>query len=340
MTLHTNIKQPAIYLSRPLLAEVYGAGFTKSSGGRVCHFLCVLHVLPLIGTQFYELRHPRMSKIHRDSDRRWADGIHMDELERIALSTITIGKDPTNDDDDREIEEWCAELFRKADSLQKRRASDAFRSEEQAVPANKVAEAPPVKRARRDKDEENPQQTTGVAQKARMNNGEPLVPIENTRTAQGAVDAATCADAPTKAVVGGDDHEERRQGESSLMGHLQKSWIYIPGQNKGSELRLNVKEAQIVAANTIHLFEAFLAGCGWTSTNQRARPGRRRQGIIVVNKEESYEMMEKLIALARTTDDTDRKPIFILNLSAFSDLRQVDSGKDVVLEDYFVAKIV
>ena len=51
-------------------------------------------------------------------------------------------------------------------------------------------------------------------------------------------------------------------------------------------------------------------------------------------------MMEKLIALARTADDTDRKPIFILNLSAFSDLQQVDGGKDVVLEDYFVAKIV
>ncbi|KAK2463717.1 hypothetical protein APHAL10511_004468 [Amanita phalloides] len=81
---------PTIVFKRPLLAELVGAGFTKSANSK-----------------YYELRFPRITRVYRTSERTWGDGINLQELQEIALSCV--GKDrPFKDVDD-----WCNYLWGK-----------------------------------------------------------------------------------------------------------------------------------------------------------------------------------------------------------------------------------
>ncbi|KAF9005903.1 hypothetical protein BDQ17DRAFT_316501 [Cyathus striatus] len=82
---------PRVVLRVPLLAELFGAGFTKSAN--------CMH---------YELRFPRITKIHRKQERTWEDAIRLDELNSIAMESAGVKK-PEND-----IDEWAGDLFGKS----------------------------------------------------------------------------------------------------------------------------------------------------------------------------------------------------------------------------------
>ncbi|KAG6812389.1 hypothetical protein H0H92_003070 [Tricholoma furcatifolium] len=76
-TLLSSLPEPPFLLKIPLLAELYGAGFTKSPGSR-----------------HYELRFPRTTKIHRPSDRPWTEGINLKELHKVAC--MSVGRDSSS----------------------------------------------------------------------------------------------------------------------------------------------------------------------------------------------------------------------------------------------------
>ncbi|KAI0272640.1 hypothetical protein BC834DRAFT_356527 [Gloeopeniophorella convolvens] len=91
VTLFPGIPPPSIMLHVPLLGEVYGGGFTKADN-------CT----------FYELRWPRMTKLHRRAERDWRNGASIEELQRIAHESI--GRDPSN----KEVTDWVSDLWGKA----------------------------------------------------------------------------------------------------------------------------------------------------------------------------------------------------------------------------------
>ncbi|KAI0642398.1 hypothetical protein C8Q79DRAFT_251688 [Trametes meyenii] len=83
------VPPPAVFLREPLLAEVFGAGFTKAPRSLI-----------------YELRFPRIAKVFRPSDRPWTDGVALPELQQLARAAV--GRDrPGKAEDD-----WARAVFR------------------------------------------------------------------------------------------------------------------------------------------------------------------------------------------------------------------------------------
>ncbi|KAI0742007.1 hypothetical protein C8Q80DRAFT_1260737 [Daedaleopsis nitida] len=87
-TLCPNLAPPTVFLPHPLLAELFGAGFTKAQG-----------------SLFYELRFPRISKIYRPSDRPWKDGTTLKEYQTIARTVV--GRDRSGKAED----DWAKTIF-------------------------------------------------------------------------------------------------------------------------------------------------------------------------------------------------------------------------------------
>ncbi|KDQ61659.1 hypothetical protein JAAARDRAFT_31124 [Jaapia argillacea MUCL 33604] len=84
---------PDVMLVEPLLADLYGAGFTKAPGSK-----------------YYELRFPRLTKVYRPSERPWRDGLTTQSLQRIARESV--GKDRPGKD----VNDWCKDLWGKPTS--------------------------------------------------------------------------------------------------------------------------------------------------------------------------------------------------------------------------------
>ncbi|RPD64481.1 hypothetical protein L226DRAFT_545021 [Lentinus tigrinus ALCF2SS1-7] len=130
-----NLPQPAVLLQKPLLAELFGAGFSKAQG-----------------SMFYELRFPRVSKVHRPSERPWSDGITLQEYQQIARAAV--GRDrPGKAEDD-----WAKTIFRPDEPAspgvrcpKKRKQTEMFWIEKLEVADGKTRSGgSPSKRARPD----------------------------------------------------------------------------------------------------------------------------------------------------------------------------------------------
>ncbi|KJA15564.1 hypothetical protein HYPSUDRAFT_101902, partial [Hypholoma sublateritium FD-334 SS-4] len=65
------ISKPTVVLRTPLLVELFGAGFTKAAH-----------------SQHYELRFPRITKIHRPNERSWTESMSLAELNVIAFECV------------------------------------------------------------------------------------------------------------------------------------------------------------------------------------------------------------------------------------------------------------
>lgn len=68
---------PSVIFPTPLLAELFGAGFTKSPA-----------------SPHYELRFPRITKVHRPSERGWDECVDLETLHKIACESV--GRDGTD----------------------------------------------------------------------------------------------------------------------------------------------------------------------------------------------------------------------------------------------------
>lgn len=251
----------------------------------------------------------------------YPSGIHLDELERIALATI--GKNtPCEEQDD-----WCDELWYRAMSTQKRKAVDAFESEEHAgqgtgAGADKKGAASARKKSRKENHEGNSGDMICVAAKSPMRNilGKPLVPIENIQPLL-LSDAKEGAGEKTQDQILPQDEEKNRHSSAEF---LEDSWIWL-SDPRSLEFR-DESVAHSIAANAVHSFAAFLTACGWTEQQNRRQSRtdsmrNKKRGIILVEKAQTPQYVEKLGVLERGL--ADRKPIFIFNLSTFSkDCRQ------------------
>ncbi|EJD40837.1 hypothetical protein AURDEDRAFT_170030 [Auricularia subglabra TFB-10046 SS5] len=77
------VARPQVLLRVPFLAEVMGAGFTKARGGNN-----------------YELRFPRILKVHRPFDRRWTEGVNIEEYQGLARCAVGRERKGKHVDDD------------------------------------------------------------------------------------------------------------------------------------------------------------------------------------------------------------------------------------------------
>ncbi|KAA1470337.1 hypothetical protein DENSPDRAFT_797606 [Dentipellis sp. KUC8613] len=70
-TFFKGLSPPFIMLNKPVLADVFGAGFTKADNSK-----------------YYELRWPRISKLHRTGERDWKDAVTLQGLQDIAHEVV------------------------------------------------------------------------------------------------------------------------------------------------------------------------------------------------------------------------------------------------------------
>ncbi|KAI0358264.1 hypothetical protein OH77DRAFT_1449955 [Trametes cingulata] len=127
-----SLSPPIVCLRQPLLAELFGAGFTKAPRNL-----------------YYELRFPRIAKIYRPSDRPWIDGTTLPELQQIARAAV--GRDrPGKAEDD-----WARAMFRPDEPPSpgvhcpvKRKRTEELWVQRLAVVDSKVGGRSPAKKAR------------------------------------------------------------------------------------------------------------------------------------------------------------------------------------------------
>ncbi|EIM86610.1 DNA ligase/mRNA capping enzyme, partial [Stereum hirsutum FP-91666 SS1] len=70
---------PTVMMHEPLLAEVFGAGFTKDRGAKN-----------------YTLRFPRMTKLHRTNERSWRSAVSMSQFDKLAHEAV--GRESSKDE--------------------------------------------------------------------------------------------------------------------------------------------------------------------------------------------------------------------------------------------------
>ncbi|KAF9457521.1 hypothetical protein BDZ94DRAFT_1272939 [Collybia nuda] len=87
-TLLCSLQPPNWLLKTPLLAELFGAGFTKA-----------------YRSENYELRFPRLTKIHRPAERGWREAVTLVELQKIAHNSEGLGLP------DEDIKDWSSNLW-------------------------------------------------------------------------------------------------------------------------------------------------------------------------------------------------------------------------------------
>ncbi|KAK1227208.1 hypothetical protein PQX77_009842 [Marasmius sp. AFHP31] len=85
-------ERPQVLLQEPLLAEIFGDRFTKKHDRAP-----------------FEVRWPRILKIHRSGDRHWTEGIPFNKLQRTAATAVGLDQDVTED---------VARMFRQEGSVQ------------------------------------------------------------------------------------------------------------------------------------------------------------------------------------------------------------------------------
>ncbi|KAI0700149.1 hypothetical protein C8T65DRAFT_831678 [Cerioporus squamosus] len=159
-----NLPPPMVLLHQPLLAELFGAGFTKAQG-----------------SIFYELRFPRITKVHRPSERPWSDGVTLQEYQQIARTAV--GRDrPGKAEDD------CVKAMFRPDQPaspgarcpKKRKQTEMLWIEKlEAADGKKRAGASPSKRARLDTGEPR-RKTTDVGNAENITKGGEITIDEDT----------------------------------------------------------------------------------------------------------------------------------------------------------------
>lgn len=118
-TVYKGLRPPPSYVLRtPLLAELFGAGFTKAPSSK-----------------HYELRFPRVSKVYRPSERSWTEGADLQAINAAAWKSV--GRDRT----DENIDDWARNLFQCSGSShrpEKRNVPITARDENGPKPYKKI----------------------------------------------------------------------------------------------------------------------------------------------------------------------------------------------------------
>ncbi|KAJ6591764.1 hypothetical protein DFH09DRAFT_1137908 [Mycena vulgaris] len=309
---------PTMILREPLLAELFGAGFTKSPRSR-----------------HYELRFPRITKIFRTNERSWQDAITLQDLHKVARDCV--GRDRSNKDVDdwcnhvwgkpvspgitgalkrkAVADEWEEKLFASDRQLARKRGWTPFESRVLRSQARVATESPVPQRPRplgsrtNLGDSRSPRFAPAGAVRTPNPHPSPLLrllaypsPSSSPFAAQQRTDVQPPA-TPTE----------------SITDILLKSLVFIAPQTPTSRRRW---KAMIAPERIVHSAESLFAGCGWHSEPAHLPSPWVQQGVIVFDDVEEYAAERALILdvvkqrAALRSDRSDRKAIWCLKRQA------------------------
>lgn len=271
---------PAVVFSKPLLVELVGAGFTKSANCMVRNdHISYVHKL-LADFQYYELRFPRISRVYRMAERTWRDGVHLLELQEIALRCI--GKDrPLKDVDD-----WCTGLWGKnpspnSRSRLKRKASvDAWQHRLATLDGDF-----------------NPARTPFLFKESEMSN--PRAPVTHDPDSM----SGTLPQPPGVKQV---------QPLSGCEHMLRDALVWFP-----NDMDKTAWKEFIPPNRRLHTLESLLLGCGWKEITSRMQDEVKR-GIAMVHSHGCREFVVDTLRKYKcdahlTSSQAARRPILVVD---------------------------
>ncbi|KAJ7435078.1 hypothetical protein B0H11DRAFT_685749 [Mycena galericulata] len=294
---------PTRVLREPLLAELFGAGFTKS---------------PRSG--HYELRFPRITKIFRTGERSWRDGINLQALHQVARDSL--GKDRTNKD----VDDWGNGVWGKSVSpgVTLKRKARADEWEEKLVASDRKLAR---KRGWSDFDAriltnratESPVRSRPQPLGSRTNLGEfhlASSPAAQMATSRASASRPRTYPSPTSAIQKDPERKTPVKHRESISDVLSDSLVFVAAQSSRSRRQWKLK---IPSERLVHSLESLFIGCGWDSEHPPS-PWVQRGVIVLDDADESAHGSRVLVALderkALCKDQSVRKAILVLKRSA------------------------
>ncbi|KAF8216343.1 hypothetical protein K438DRAFT_1703159 [Mycena galopus ATCC 62051] len=279
-TIFPGLVPPAVILREPLLAELFGAGFTKSPRSR-----------------HYELRFPRITKIFRTRERSWQDGMNLQDLHKVARDIV--GRDRSNKD----IDDWNNDVWGKpvspgislkrkakadiweekliADDRRRARKQGWTAFDSRVLPATpRIRPSPPPLRTRTNLgDPGAPKSSLARTPRPQI----PSTPSPKPRLPSIYPSPTTSPLAVQPTIPTIQLPTISTENTQSISEVLSKSLVFVAAQNPISRQRWKLK---IPPERTVHSLEALFIACGWDSGGLSS-PCQIQRGIIVIDVDES-----------------------------------------------------
>ncbi|KAF8636408.1 hypothetical protein AX17_003590 [Amanita inopinata Kibby_2008] len=275
---------PAVMFNCPLLAEVLGAGFTKSRN-----------------SEYYGLRFPRLTRVYRASERTWRDGVDLQELQEIAYQCI--GKERPN----RDIEDWCKELWSK-----KRLPSERSWVEPE-VPSSSWQGKHSVRET-----EITSMSTIHAALPKCQQNPASVTRIDTTASPDSSVDKriSLLREVNVTSVTVAAE-VDKKMLTSKYANYCNGALVWL---SKGTDKSL---WQQLVPPNCcLHTLQSLIMGCGWQSVGSKKSPsGWVQRGLAVIHGQQHKDLVIEALKNLRTHDfhDTEnRRPILVIDSAALT----------------------
>ncbi|KAL5513320.1 hypothetical protein ACEPAH_3719 [Sanghuangporus vaninii] len=273
--------EPRVILAKPLLVEVFGAGFTKSSE-----------------TKNYELRFPRISKVHRSNDRSWLEAVTLSEFNDIALRAVGKSTSRLDEKNDHNTSLQFLDIFEssgtdKRATLESRPVSnsvclDLNKSEEKC---ERQANHSSVKVGKRRRADENDCLTPNLdrkkslcspmGSKAHQNyEARPFRPLTNYEQEMYHDTRILTVD---NSIIRSFRKMNDCEGLHPFARFLSSAIIRLECCIQSEDYDTSFVD-QYVLPNLVHSREAFAVGCGWKSLSTNGnKSSETRCGIVFVD---------------------------------------------------------
>ncbi|KAJ7043390.1 hypothetical protein C8F04DRAFT_718106 [Mycena alexandri] len=293
---------PTTILREPLLAELYGAGFTKSPGSR-----------------HYALRFPRITKIFRTGERSWQDGVNLQDLHKVARDIV--GRDRSNKDIDdcvnsmwgkpvspgvsnslkrkRLADDWEQKLIVSDRKHARTRGWTTFDSRVLPQPMVPLGPVPLVT-------------VTNLQDSAKTQTPKPATPSPPPRTHLPAVYPSPTSSPPAVQRTKDPQCSSPTKDRGSTSDVLATSVVFVAAENPISRRRWKL---MIPQERRVHSLESLFIACGWHSEDSSSPSVKR--GVIVLDVDESAGHRTRILDAmkqrkAACGDRSKRKAICLL----------------------------
>ncbi|KAF9045771.1 hypothetical protein BDZ89DRAFT_1155460 [Hymenopellis radicata] len=277
-TLYSALVLPRLLLEVPLLAEVYGAGFTVSPKNRR-----------------YELRFPRLSKLYRGKERDWTYAVTAQELHEIARKAC--GRDPSK----ARYARQAAALFRSSTIHKSVRCLDNAAERAKDFIQRLAGRKTSLKRSRDKDDSDSIPSPCKRTKKA-------SIPLKGTNCAR-SLSLLTPRPSPAPKPLPMSKSEPALLVRSTLQDEFKRKtmWHMCHSVTRAGSRSW---KARLSPFNHIHDLDGLLQGCGWIGD---AKSPWCERGLIVVDAE-NRAAVESHLEKAGSRISVSRVPIWVVEV--------------------------
>ncbi|TCD68425.1 hypothetical protein EIP91_010826 [Steccherinum ochraceum] len=365
---YAGLSPPKIMLPKPLLCEVFGAGFTKATASKV-----------------YELRFPRITKVYRPGERSWREAVTLAEYQTIARNAIGIDRPGKSEDD------WCKQVWgkpsspsvksaakrkqredvwfeklRRADGKSPKRRKivmeDVREAENNTVGGRSCGDALPMLLQDRLKDSESYLGPTSPRAPIR-----PLVPLpvktHSTPAILSPIDTTQISSLAllTPAVTPSSKQKESPGESSTSMAHIARApefpvilrtflqdsvvWFARPTDAKRPKGRCPSRLA-VPLGQQFSTLETFLLACGWSQDGSPPCPWARKGVVFVDDSTERWSaypmgplLERRSILIRRATAGKIQVPVSVLSMRILEYRTWEEAGEELQVKDYCLGQL-